>query len=85
MGGANWILGGDGLDSIDGELSSSTIIEGGPGSDIVIGGINGNNQLCGDSRGGDGDLTTVMATHITDGEVAPDSGERGDFLSDYSL
>jgi Ca2+-binding RTX toxin-like protein len=82
VGGANWILGGEGLDSIDGELSSSCIVEGGAGSDIIFGGVNGNNQLFGDSRGGDGDLATVMATHIAYGETAPDSGTRGDIISE---
>jgi Ca2+-binding RTX toxin-like protein len=81
VGGANWISGGEGYDNIDGENSSSTIIEGGAGSDILIGGVNGNNQLFGDSRGGDGDLSTVMATHIANGETALDSGTRGDIVA----
>jgi Ca2+-binding RTX toxin-like protein len=35
VGGANWISGGDGYDSIDGELSSSSIIEGATSRDSV--------------------------------------------------
>jgi len=88
-GGDDWIKGGEGNDIIahqglnQGQLSNS-IIEGGPGSDIILGHYKISNQIFGDSRG-DGDTATVMATHIADGEVAPDSGGRGDFLSDYYL
>jgi Ca2+-binding RTX toxin-like protein len=80
VGGANWILGQEGSDSIDGELSSSCIIEGGAGSDIIIGGVNGINQLFGDSRPV-GDLATIMPTLIAAGETAADSGVRGDLVA----
>jgi hypothetical protein len=41
---ANWILGGEGCDILDGENSSSCIIEGGADSDIVFGDVNGNGE-----------------------------------------
>ncbi|MEN6422886.1 MAG: calcium-binding protein [Smithella sp.] len=75
-GGANWISGGDGCDFLDGDNSSSCIIEGEAGSDIVFGGINGNSQLFGDSYGD-------MAMLIAEGETAEDSGVKGDVVAVY--
>ena len=54
--------------------SSSCIVEGGAGSDVIIGAWSGNNQLFGDSRG-------EMADLIAAGETAPDSGVRGDIVA----
>jgi Ca2+-binding RTX toxin-like protein len=73
--GENRIYGGDGNDVIDGESSAICVIEGEAGSDIIFGSVNGNNQLFGDSRSG-----KDMATLIADGDVALDSGVKGDIV-----
>ncbi|HVP78995.1 MAG TPA: calcium-binding protein, partial [Thermodesulfobacteriota bacterium] len=72
--GSGWLYGGEGLDIIDAGRLDNSIIEGGPGSDILIGGINGNAQLFGESYG-------EMADLIAAGETAPDSGVRGDIVA----
>jgi Ca2+-binding RTX toxin-like protein len=85
--GNDWIKGGDGNDIIayrsqNGDMittaQTNSIIEGGSGSDIILGHYTQTNQLFGDSYGD-------MATLIAAGEVAPNSNERGDFISDYYL
>ncbi len=75
-GGANWILGGAGDDLLDGDSSSSCIIEGEEGSDIIFGGVNGGSQLFAESYGD-------MATLIAAGETALDNGLKGDVVAVY--
>ena len=85
-GGDDWIKGGDGNDIIAvnfgfngtrGTLLNS-VIEGGSGSDIILGHYTVSNQLFGDSYG---DMETLIAA----GETAEDNGFKGDFISDYYL
>ena len=85
-GGSNRIQGGDGNDNITqytGDVGTrgtllNSIIEGGAGSDIILGHYTVSNQLFGDSYGD-------MATLIAAGETAPNIDGRGDFISDYYL
>lgn len=70
----NWIKGGDGDDLIEGCLSTSSIIEGGEGSDVLW----GSNQIFADSYGD-------METLIEAGETAESTNEKGDLIrSRYS-
>jgi len=60
------------------ETLLNSIIEGGAGSDIILGHYSVSNQLFGDTYG---DMSVLIAA----GETAPDSGLKGDFISDYYL
>lgn len=85
-GGSDRIQGGEGNDLIAVNTSYTgprepllnSIIEGGSGSDIILGHYTVSNQLFGDSYGD-------MATLIAQGETAPDNEQKGDFISDYYL
>jgi len=85
-GGSDRIQGGAGNDNItqySGAVGTrqtlyNTIIEGGPGSDIILGHYTVSNQLFGDTYGD-------MATLIAAGKEAPNTEGRGDFISDYYL
>lgn len=85
-GGADWIKGGAGSDLIAYDSTfaeprqtlTDSIIEGGYGSDIILGHYTVSNRLFGDSYG-------EMEALIAAGETAPNSPTRGDFISDYYL
>jgi len=85
-GGNDRIQGGGGNDLIavntlytgSRETLLNSIIEGGSGSDVILGHYTITNQLFGDNYG---DMESLIAA----GETAQDNGLKGDFISDYYI
>ncbi|MBF0329935.1 MAG: hypothetical protein HQL10_12315 [Nitrospirae bacterium] len=69
-GGSDWLFGGDGSDAI---TTTSGIVEGNTGTDVIMGGSD-DSRLFGENYG-------EIDTLIADGELAQGTGAKGDFVS----